>query len=1017
MALLNSVVTMELNELSMSVSKVVIHQPLHSFSDCLQYSQSYSYTIDTTVTDQDGKIWATGNLFIPKMYNNTYLVKNRAGQMRRRTPINIARSWKSIYYYKGKLDIYGDDAVTHIHNTYGFYPTVSINEVKGIPLYYLLENAGIDVLARFPDLKHPATNISKFGKSLMPLREDRYPDIILSDNSKSKLNYLFGTLVTDSYVMSIDDVANLYELSLVDPQRITRTTPFDLLFQDECASFKAHFMDNNERREIFKSIAGFWNISKWPNKLFKLSLIQKHIDSYFFMRSKISSSIQISHDTNALEQLGQSRKLYIKTKYDKLTLQYGNDYWGIIDPVATHEGPNTSIRNELSRNVRIDENRLLITVQDKNFNKVELSLLDYFNAKIINNDSWDYETNKVKSSSKGTITVLYRGGVTRTTDLNGYDYIRLDSSSSLTYSSALIPMITKTDPIRLAMATTMLGQAVPVIGCKPPILFTGIEQEIYNKSPLNIKSEVDGVVEDIKFEHVKIRCSDGSTRSYNIPKPELTTSGTVSLFHSSVKVGDKVSSDQVIIHSNSFVDGKLALTTPLRIAYMNFYGYDHDDGIILSEFAAEKLGHKCYETITIAIPKCESYVFGRNELSVHTGMPHHPEFNTSEIAELRSLNELGLIEIGNEVHKGDILFAYMSQIPNDDNSLMKLMTNVTKQIYYTKNITRVPTDVVKGLITDISVEYPTNDNDELAHIRDTCNSKVLSIANETQEFIDRILPTEKDWLEDQPNILAVIKITISYINSTKKADKLANLYGSKGLVTKIVPDDLMPITEDGDRIDIIMSPESVLARKNVSQIWEITMTNICEKAYKVAANLFDTEDFPLIKLRELYNVINVTDKYSNYTDEEIQSLYFSTKGYISINVPALDTKYTKSVVQNIAKYLDLNLDCKKTLTLHDGTQVRNPIVVGTTSIMRLHFFPEYKAKATSSEGGGDEFALGLGDYKHGGQKLGEQEVKALIASNNIGVISSMEGSYNTTTRRNTIQHEFMLLGLALTNDE
>src|SRR5690606_5730136 len=50
--------------------------------------------------------------------------------------------------------------------------------------------------------------------------------------------------------------------------------------------------------------------------------------------------------------------------------------------------------------------------------------------------------------------------------------------------------------------------------------------------------------------------------------------------------------------------------------------------------------------------------------------------------------------------------------------------------------------------------------------------------------------------------------------------KLVNRYGGKGVISQILPDEEMPITEDGRRAEIILNPLGVISRLNPSQLFE-----------------------------------------------------------------------------------------------------------------------------------------------------------------------------------------------------
>ena len=76
----------------------------------------------------------------------------------------------------------------------------------------------------------------------------------------------------------------------------------------------------------------------------------------------------------------------------------------------------------------------------------------------------------------------------------------------------------------------------------------------------------------------------------------------------------------------------------------------------------------------------------------------------------------------------------------------------------------------------------------------------------------RILDREKgDELE--PGVNKLVKVKVAQMRKVVVGDKLAGRHGNKGVISKIVPQADMPYLKNGQPVDIIISPLSVLARK------------------------------------------------------------------------------------------------------------------------------------------------------------------------------------------------------------
>jgi DNA-directed RNA polymerase subunit beta len=76
-----------------------------------------------------------------------------------------------------------------------------------------------------------------------------------------------------------------------------------------------------------------------------------------------------------------------------------------------------------------------------------------------------------------------------------------------------------------------------------------------------------------------------------------------------------------------------------------------------------------------------------------------------------------------------------------------------------------------------------------------------------------------DQLES--GIIKKIYIEVAELRRVQEGDKLAGRHGNKGVISKVLPIEDMPYTEDGTPIDLIVTPLGVPSRMNLGQIFEI----------------------------------------------------------------------------------------------------------------------------------------------------------------------------------------------------
>lgn len=74
-----------------------------------------------------------------------------------------------------------------------------------------------------------------------------------------------------------------------------------------------------------------------------------------------------------------------------------------------------------------------------------------------------------------------------------------------------------------------------------------------------------------------------------------------------------------------------------------------------------------------------------------------------------------------------------------------------------------------------------------------------------------------------------VKVILRYIKPTEEGDKLTLRQGGKSTVSRIIPDDQMPRTADGQPLDIMLNPLSLVSRANPASQHEIRLGKIAKK--------------------------------------------------------------------------------------------------------------------------------------------------------------------------------------------
>ena len=71
-----------------------------------------------------------------------------------------------------------------------------------------------------------------------------------------------------------------------------------------------------------------------------------------------------------------------------------------------------------------------------------------------------------------------------------------------------------------------------------------------------------------------------------------------------------------------------------------------------------------------------------------------------------------------------------------------------------------------------------------------------------------------------PGVNELVRVYVATKRKISEGDKLAGRHGNKGVISKIVPEEDMPMLEDGTPVDIILNPLGVPSRMNIGQVLE-----------------------------------------------------------------------------------------------------------------------------------------------------------------------------------------------------
>lgn len=295
-----------------------------------------------------------------------------------------------------------------------------------------------------------------------------------------------------------------------------------------------------------------------------------------------------------------------------------------------------------------------------------------------------------------------------------------------------------------------------------------------------------------------------------------------------VKVGDKVKKGDILADSNFTKNGELALGTNLNVAYVPYKGWTHEDSIVISESAAEKLTSqhmyiKEFESSPEAFLDKAGFI---------------KWFPTKiTIENIKKLDDSGVVRKGEIVKRGDVLITGLRKktLTGADNMMRRLRGSLVNPY---KDASEVWDHDTPGTVADV--------------VR--------------QGRLIRVVVTTED--------------------KAKQGDKLSGLHGNKGTIGLILPDDEMPVDSKGRRLDAMLNPASVPSRVNPGQLYEaMEGKRALERGRKVVIDNFDPADSSQKVLAKMKrdNIAVEEDVYDPKTGKSLGKVLVGTPYFIKLH--------------------------------------------------------------------------------------------------------------------------------------
>ena len=503
----------------------------------------------------------------------------------------------------------------------------------------------------------------------------------------------------------------------------------------------------------------------------------------FFGSSQLS---QFMDQTNPIAELANKRRLsslgpggLSRDRAGMEVRDVNPSHYGRLCPIESPEGPNIGLITALASYAVVNDYGFIMTP----YRKVENSKLTDEIVYMTADEELDYyisqaavKVNENNEIIEDRLPVRYRDENVMV-EKSKVDFLDVSPQQVVSITTSGIPFLEHDDGKRALMGANMQRQAIPLLKSEAPLVGTGIEAIAARDSGAVVIAKADGIVEYVDSRRIVVKTVGGKD-TYLLNGFEKSNNGTCYLQRPIVKLGDAVKKDMVIADGPSTELGEMALGKNVKVAFMNFDGYNYEDAIILNERLVKD---DVYTSIHI-----EDYQIECRDTKLG------PEEFTRDIPNIgeearKNLDENGIVIIGTEVKDDDILVGKvtpkgMVELTAEEKLLHAIFGEKTREVRDTS--LRVPHGC-GGIVHDIKV-FTKKDTDELP-----------------------------------AGVSKVIRVYIAQKRKITVGDKMAGRHGNKGVVSLVLPEEDMPYMENGETVDIILNPLGVPSRMNIGQILEM----------------------------------------------------------------------------------------------------------------------------------------------------------------------------------------------------
>ena len=384
----------------------------------------------------------------------------------------------------------------------------------------------------------------------------------------------------------------------------------------------------------------------------------------------------------------------------------------------------------------------------------------------------------------------------------------------------------KISTVRSGMAVKHTSQRVVLDHPEFPMVYTGAENNFGERSSWDVTAQDDYELMKTFRKFKNAPCSpvayifrSVSTGRYKceivrpavnlIEKYGFTMTNNVSKYME----GDIIPKGTPISQSSSYVDGNYCAGRNIRMAYAILPELT-EDALVISETSAKELAYNLVDIVEVKVGKNAFLLNNYGTDGLYKPFPDvGEEIKDDILCSIRENSYLSSVREASIPHINDTKYYSNGRVVDID-----IFTNVDVENdqfnYYAKEIRQWYSDIytyISTIVTDKSQDDTT----------------LLDIYHQAEKYLNSSTWVTKDYIAD-----TIIRFTVLQPKGIHVGQKVVGRFGNKSVIAKIIPDHLMPKTDDGRPIHMLANALAVPNRIIAFATYESTMTFMQERMYQ-----------------------------------------------------------------------------------------------------------------------------------------------------------------------------------------